>query len=90
MMWKYTTIVLFIIFVTKHINAGNVKKKGGLVLDCKEGTFLSSSVCIPSGYLKGEVPDSPTIVNTKLEINNIREVNNKKMRITLDFYQELF
>ena len=90
MMWKYTTIVLFIIFVTKHISDGNVKKKGGLVLDCKEGTFLSSSVCIPSGYLKGEVPDSPTIVNTKLEINNIREVNNKKMRITLDFYQELF
>ena len=89
MMWKYSAIALAIICVTKHVNAGNVTKKGGSVLDCKEGTFVSSSVCIPSGYLKGEVPDSPTIVNTKLEINNIREVNNKKMRITLDFYQEL-
>ena len=59
-------------------------------LQCSDGMFLSSSVCIPMGYLIGEVPDPPTIVNTKLEINNIREVSNKKMRITLDFYLELF
>ena len=48
-------------------------------LDCKGGHFLSSYVCVPIGYLKGEVPESPTIVNTRLEINNIREVNNKKI-----------
>lgn len=59
-------------------------------LECRYGHFLSSSVCIPMGYLTGEVPDPPTVVNTKLEINNIREVSNKKMRITLDFYLELF
>ena len=59
------------------------------LLDCENGTLLSTTVCIPEGYLIGEVPDKPTVVETKIEINNIREVNNKKMRLTLDFYQEL-
>ena len=58
-------------------------------LDCERGTLLSSSVCVPEGYLKGEAPGPNTDVNTKIEINNIREVNDKKMRITLDYYQEL-
>ena len=58
-------------------------------LHCENGSLLSSYVCIPRGYIKGEAPKSPTIVNTKIEINNIREVNDKKMRITIDFYQEL-
>ena len=58
-------------------------------LDCQNGTLLSRSVCVPEGYLKGEAPDNPTLVKTMMEINNIREVNNKKMRLTLDFYQEL-
>ena len=56
---------------------------------CEGGTLLSAYVCIPKGYLVGEVPEVPTIVNTRIEINNILEVNDKKMRITLDFYQEL-
>ena len=56
---------------------------------CEGGTLLSAYVCIPQGYLVGEVPELPTIVNTRIEINNILEVNDKKMRITLDFYQEL-
>ena len=57
--------------------------------NCANGTLLSSVVCIPEGYLKGEVPKTPTVVKTSIEINNILEVNDKKMRITLDFYQEL-
>ena len=57
--------------------------------NCNNGTLLSSSVCVPYGYLKGEVPEKPTIVNTRIEINNILEVSDKKMRMTLDFYQEL-
>jgi len=56
---------------------------------CEGGTLLSAYVCIPQGYLVGEVPEIPTTVNTRIEINNILEVNDKKMRITLDFYQEL-
>ena len=56
---------------------------------CGNGTLLSSSICIPMGYIKGEAPRKPTIVSTKIEINNIREVNDKKMQITIDFYQEI-
>ena len=90
MMWKETVIILLLLSAMKYIDAENENRNDGNMLDCKDGRLLSSNVCIPLGYLKGEVPDSPTIVNTKLEINNIREVNNKKMRITLDYYQELF
>ena len=57
--------------------------------NCDNGTLLSSSVCVPYGYLKGEVPEKPTVVKTRIEINNILEVSDKKMRMTLDFYQEL-
>ena len=93
-MWKtlYVVIIIFGVihgkeskFLSSQLNTANTKK-----LECNQGTFLSSTVCIPDGYLIGEVPDAPTVVNTKLEINNIREVSNKKMRITLDFYLELF
>ena len=58
-------------------------------LDCTKGTLLSTSVCVPFGYLKGEVPDIPTIVKTTIEINNIREIDDRRMRLTLDFYEEL-
>ena len=93
-MLKALTIIIFH-FSVIHGNdsmipthpANNIDTK---VFQCQHGTLLSSSVCIPYGYLIGEVPDAPTVVNTKLEINNIREVSNKKMRITLDFYLELF
>ena len=58
-------------------------------LDCKGGTFLSSSVCLPSGYNLGEVPAIPSIIHTKFEINNIREIIDKKMMVTFEYYQEL-
>ena len=67
-----------------------ISRKENINLHCRNGTLLSSYVCIPRGYIKGEAPEAPTIVSTKIEINNIREVNDKKMRITIDFYQELF
>ena len=57
-------------------------------LECEGGTFLSKSICIPKHYLNGEVPAIPTLVNSRIEINNIREVNSKDMRITLEIYQE--
>ena len=66
-----------------------IPKNEDIYVHCENGSLLSSKVCIPRGYIKGEAPKSPTIVNTKIEINNIREVNDKKMRITIDFYQEL-
>ena len=57
-------------------------------LNCEHGILLTKSVCIPNNYLNGEVPEIPTTVNSRIEINNIREVNDKEMRLTLEIYQE--
>ena len=58
-------------------------------LDCEGGKSLSSSVCLPAGYNLGEVPIIPSIVHTIFEINNIREIDDKKMTVTFEFYQQL-
>ena len=42
------------------------------LLNCENGTLLSQNICIPSSYLEGEVPEKPTVVTTRVEINNIR------------------
>ena len=86
----YSFIWLVCIYLDQSVS-GNAQtlKKDQKEFNCINGTLLSSTVCIPEGYLKGEVPKVPTVVQTSIEINNILEVNDKKMRITLDFYQEL-
>ena len=80
----------FIIIVI-CINFNSVVSFASIVrnLNCKKGTLLSKRVCLPYGYLQGEVPKEPTVVTTNIEINNIREVNDKMMRLTLDYYQDL-
>ena len=103
-MQSYLCVVFMCIHYAEMISENNTSSsiqigKYGKILEvteqedtkhfCKKGTLLSSSVCVPDGYLKGEVPETPTVVRTRIEINNILEVNDKKMRITLDFYQEL-
>ena len=70
-------------------NLSSINQKMTATFNCDNGIRLSSSVCIPQDYLKGEVPAKPTVVSSKIEINNLREVDDKRMRITLDFYQEL-
>ena len=59
------------------------------VMNCRKGYSLSKSVCLPKGYLKGEVPAYNTTVFTYIEINNIRQVDDKEMRVTLDFYLDM-
>ena len=93
-MWSHLYLVCVYINFVKCLSANNsipspIHRNEEKELDCENGKLLSKSVCIPNGYLEGEVPERPTVVSTKIEINNIREVNDKKMRITLDFYQEL-
>ena len=85
-------IVLYINFL-KNRNANAIQPltyiKEEQTLNCQNGTLLTTEVCVPNGYLKGESPEKPTLVNIKVDINNIREVNNKKMCLTLDFAQEM-
>ena len=92
-MWSYFYVIfLYIHFVNGlSVNriSSTISKKEERALDCEHGTLLVPEVCIPEGYLKGEVPKIPTVVNARIEINNIREVNDKKMIITLDIYLEL-
>ena len=57
-------------------------------IDCEGGTHLADSICIPKNYLKGQVPKIPTVVASRLEISAIRDVNDKKMLITLEIYLE--
>ena len=57
--------------------------------ECARGKSLSSSVCLPAGYNLGEVPTIPSIIHTIFEINNIREIDDKKMTVTFEFYQQL-
>ena len=56
---------------------------------CNGGQSLAASVCLPKGYNLGEVPKIPIEVLTIFEINNIREINDKKMTVTFEFYQEM-
>ena len=84
----YITVVLFCTNTTLNL-ANKTSRDSGRSLNCENGSLLSQNICLPRSYLEGEVPEKPTIVGTIIEINNIREINDKKMRITLDFYQEL-
>ena len=88
-MWEYYCL-LCLSFYSTHSEALVDDISNDIYhFDCANGTLLSSTVCVPNGYLKGEVPEIPTIVKTRIEVNNVLEVNDKKMRITLDFYQDL-
>ena len=57
--------------------------------ECNRGKSLSSSVCLSPDYNLGEVPTIPSMIHTIFEINNIREIDDKKMTVTFEFYQQL-
>ena len=89
---KFDLLALFILIVDTSelfttIIATTIETERSL--NCENGKLLSQNICLPQNYLDGEVPQKPTIATTRMEINNLREVNDKKMQITLDFYQEL-
>ena len=65
-------------------NSSSINQKMTAPFNCDNGIRLSSTVCIPQDYLKGEVPEKPTVVGSKIEINNLREVDDKRMRILLN------
>ena len=88
-MWEYYCLLCLSYYSTHGEALVDNISNDRYPFDCENGTLLSSTVCVPNGYLKGEVPEIPTIVKTRIEVNNVLEVNDKKMRITLDFYQDL-
>ena len=68
--------------ITEYIEAENY-------VDCPGGILLLSSVCLPKGYRKGEPPTVPIEINTAIEVNNIREIDDKKMTVSLEFHPQL-
>ena len=62
---------------------------GGHTGACSGGENLAMSICLPKGYNPGELPKIPTEILTTFEVNNIREINDKKMTVTIEFYQEM-
>ena len=58
-------------------------------ISCQGGILLSPTICIPNGYRKGELPTIPLQINTALEVNNIREIDDKKMTVSLEFHPQL-
>ena len=91
---KSTLIVLLnVIMSVKKTSLQETKSQHSLgknnILDCHGGKLLSSSVCLPAGYNLGEIPNIPSIIHTMFEINSIREINDMRMTVTFEFYQEL-
>ena len=56
--------------------------------ECPGGVMLSTTICIPNGYRKGELPNVPLEINTAIEVNNIREIDDKKMTVSLEFHPQ--
>ena len=96
-MWqKKKKCMLYVVFIILKIfnfesTVGQTLNEKHLKVSptCENGTLIAGNICIPYGYMKGEAPAKPTIIQTKFEIDNIREVNDKEMRITVEFYLEL-
>ena len=62
-------------------------------ISCEGGRLISSKVCLPQTYLKSDMPSKPLLVNTSLVIankNGIREVDDKKMTVTIDLHIMLY
>ena len=58
-------------------------------VDCHGGTLLSTQICLPYGYRKGELPSNPVEIKTSISINHIREIDDKKMTVALEFHPVL-
>ena len=91
---RFRVYLYFALVFTNKIYGSNItdmemNEKIESKIQCEHGILLSEKACVPEGYPKGEVPKKPTDVVTRFEINNIREINDKEMRLTIDYYQDL-
>ena len=67
---------------SKHADLDNEER----FVECPGGVLLSSSICIPHGYRKGELPKIPLEIHTAIEVENIREIDDKKMTVSFEFH----
>ena len=94
-MWKSKTSILIFILLHNIYSSDKTKSKtmvneGKDIPDiCEQRTMLGKMACIPNNYMKEDAPERPTIIKTKLEIDNVREINDKEMRLAFEVYLEL-
>ena len=88
----WTTVVIFEHLLTQIVSE-LAKEDETLFIQknvkCPGGMLLSSTICLPNGYRKGELPTVPVEINTAIEVNNIREIDDKKMTVSLEFHPQL-
>ena len=88
----WTTVVVFAHLLTQIVSE-LAKEDESLFIQknvkCPGGMLLSSTICLPNGYRKGELPTVPVEINTAIEVNNIREIDDKKMTVSLEFHPQL-
>ena len=91
-------VLRFLVYVINYVqvyaqNVSEVIEEPPTIIEnnvhCPGGLLLSSSICIPRGYRKGELPKIPLDINTAIEVNNIREIDDKKMTVSLEFHPQL-
>ena len=86
-----------LLILQNFVSSGGTKSEGRddrlyeeeYFVDCSGGTLLSPNICIPRGYRKGELPMIPLEINTAIEVNNIREIDDKKMTVSLEIHPQL-
>ena len=88
----WTTVIIFEHLLTQIVSE-LAKEDDSLFIQknvkCPGGMLLSSTICLPNGYRKGELPTVPVEINTAIEVNNIREIDDKKMTVSLEFHPQL-
>ena len=89
---KWLTFIIYHRYVLTLIVAESMKDEPDSTdrnVKCPGGLLLSSTICLPNGYRKGELPTIPLEINTAIEVNNIREIDDKKMTVSLEFHPQL-
>ena len=91
-------LILWFVILPSHFNCDKISNRQENIdifnsaqtdMDCPGGTLLSSKICIPHDYRKGELPKMPVKINTAISINNIREIDDKKMTVSLEIHPQL-
>lgn len=84
---KYLVHIVLLVFLNYCISVTHQTTqvlKDNHEIECPGGTLLSSRICIPQGYRKGEPPNKPVEIRTSLSIEHIREIDDRQMTITLE------
>ena len=91
-MTKNTFLLVFLVFLNHGkslITETAPNLRVNQEVDCHGGTLLSARICLPYWYRKGELPNNPVEIKTSISINHIREIDDKKMTVALEFHPVL-